>query len=157
MDLCQCNLHDNHIHKCNTVEIPLLTVGFNQLTVLLFIKDGIVKQLQCKLTVFVVFKHWQKALILPIFLRKLPDGFHYESLYNFNIIVPENTFIFQNFFQFFVVEDKLLKDFSPKLPVVVVIRFCFVGIFSINIGCDDFVEQVLYKRIMFSPRHGALI
>ena len=86
--LCERCLRDDAIHKRDTVCLPVLEVGVDQLLVLRVILDREVKQVEGKAQFLLAVEHFKQRFLGRALFGKTLDGLHDETQYDIGIDSP---------------------------------------------------------------------
>ena len=87
------------------------------MTVIVRIQNGATEQTTCKLLIFVILKFRKQFLVGTLLFIKAFDCFQDERVYNFLIIIPVQTLVFQYLIKRIIIKDICLIDFSPQFTI----------------------------------------
>ena len=121
------------------------------MTIIIAIQDGTTEQATGKIPIFLILKFGQEFLLVTVLRIKTLDRLQNKSIYNFLIVIPVQTLVFQYFIQSSIVENDLLIDLSPYLTVFLVRRSFAGHVFLINITFHDLLTQLLHKITFVFP------
>ena len=92
---------------------PNFCILTNQMTVIVGIQNSTTEQTTCKLLIFVILKFRKQFLVGTLLFIKTFDRFRDECIYNFFVIIPIQTLIFQYPIERIIIKDVCFIEFSP--------------------------------------------